>query len=78
MSADNACRIGLLPEELTGRVEQIGNGALSGAKLLAMDRNMVAEAARIAKDVTVLELGAMPEFRRAFAKGMEFREAAHG
>ena len=78
LSADNACRIGLLPEELTGRVEQIGNGALSGAKLLAMDRNMVAEAARIAKDVTVLELGAMPEFRRAFAKGMEFREAAHG
>ena len=78
MDPDSACRIGLLPEELAGKVESIGNGALAGAKLLAGDRELLQQAEALAKTVTVLELASLPGFRRSFAGAMGFREEENG
>ena len=76
LNPQNACRIGLLPEELLERIEPVGNAAGSGAKLLACDRNLLPMTEKLAKQVAFLELASLPDFSRTFAEGMYFREDA--
>lgn len=68
LDPDSACRVGLLPEELRGKIRGIGNGALAGAKLLGL------EGPRAPAMTEYLELGADPGFASAFARAMGFRE----
>ncbi|MBR2423350.1 MAG: DUF4445 domain-containing protein [Oscillospiraceae bacterium] len=74
LNPESACRIGLLPEELLGRIEAVGNAAGSGARMLACDRELLEFARDLTRKVEFLELASLPEFSRAFAKAMNFRE----
>lgn len=70
----SACRIGLLPEELSERIEPVGNAAGSGAKMLACDRKLLPLTQELTNIIEFLELASLPEFSRTFAKAMNFRE----
>ena len=72
----NACRIGLLPEQLLGKTEGIGNAALHGAKLLVRDFSLLPLAQDLTEKVEFLELASLPSFPKVFAKAMLFREEA--
>ena len=74
----SACRIGLLPHRLQGKITAAGNLALEGAKLLAMDERQRRLARELTARAELLELSALPEFRRCFAEHMFFREEYHG
>ena len=71
---ESACRIGLLPEQLLEKIEGVGNAALSGAKILALDRSVLPLAQDLTETVEFLELASLPSFSRTFAKAMLFRE----
>ena len=72
ISIESACRIGLLPSELQGRTEGIGNAALSGAKLCAAGKEDFLMSEKLARSVTCSELAALPHFQRSFAENMYF------
>lgn len=74
MNPENACRIGLLPEELLERIEVVGNAALSGAKMLALDGTLLPFSQKLTEKTEFLELASLPLFPKTFAKGMLFRE----
>lgn len=78
LDPDSACRMGLLPEPLRGRIAAAGNLALEGAKLLAADPGQLALARELTGRVECLNLAALPEFPRCFAQNMYFREERHG
>lgn len=66
----NACAIGLLPEELQGKITAAGNLAGTGAKLLAMDRELLKKAVRLTETTQFLELASLPDFQHVFAQSM--------
>lgn len=70
----NACRMGLLPEQLQDRIEAVGNAAGSGAKLLACDQKLLPLTQELVNRIAFLELATLPEFTKTFAKSMLFRE----
>lgn len=74
LNPENACRIGLLPEELFGKIEMVGNAAGSGAKMLACDKKMLELTGVLAEKIEFLELASHPDFPKTFAKAMTFRE----
>lgn len=74
MNPDSACRIGLLPEELQGKITAAGNIAGSGSKMLALNRQQLDLTQKLAEQVEFLELASLPSFQRTFAKNMSFRE----
>jgi len=78
MEPASACRIGLLPEELAGRITAAGNIAGSGSRMLAKDRKQLELAQTLVKKIEFLELANLPTFQRTFAKSMEFRERNYG
>jgi len=69
---ESACRIGLLPPQLLDRIQAIGNAAGSGARRGACSRAELQRAQTIADRAEFLELAALPEFQRTFAKSMRF------
>ena len=74
MDPGNACRIGMLPEELRGRIVAVGNAASSGAKLLACDKSELERSQQLLRKIEFLELASLPEFPMTFGKAMGFRE----
>lgn len=78
LDPDAACRMGLLPRELSGRIEAVGNAALSGAQLLALDHITWERAQRMADRTEALDLSTAPDFPRSFAKSMRFDAASGG
>ena len=70
---ENACRIGLLPQSLLGKIQAVGNAAGSGARRLACNKSELARAERIVEKAEFLELAALPGFQRCFAKNMEYK-----
>jgi uncharacterized 2Fe-2S/4Fe-4S cluster protein (DUF4445 family) len=67
-----ACRIGLLPAVLKGKITAVGNAAGSGAKMIACDPEMLAYAQTLVDRVGFVELAAQPRFNRCFADHMRF------
>ena len=74
MDPDSACRIGLLPEELQGRIVAVGNAAGSGAKLMARDKAEITRVQELKQKIEFLELASLKEFSGTFARAMNFRE----
>lgn len=74
MNPESACRIGLLPKELSGRISAAGNIAGTGAKMLAMDRKQLPFTQALLERIEFLELAQVPAFQRTFAKNMGFLE----
>lgn len=72
LRTENACRIGLLPAELSGKITAIGNAAGSGAKLLACSRDELSRTQTLVGQIEFLELANVPGFQREFAKQMRF------
>lgn len=74
LDPSNACRIGLLPPQLQGKIEAVGNAAGSGAKMLACDKKLLQTAQELTKKIEFLELASLPNFPITFARAMNFRE----
>lgn len=72
LDPDSACRIGLLPSVLSGRIKAVGNAAGSGARMLACSREEFRHAQRLADWIEFIELADLPGFRRSFAKNSAF------
>jgi uncharacterized 2Fe-2S/4Fe-4S cluster protein (DUF4445 family) len=72
MDVHSACRIGLLPPQLAGKITAVGNAAGSGAKLLAMDENALRRAQQLVEQIEFVELAALPNFPKTFARQMGF------
>lgn len=68
----SAARIGLIPEEIAGMAEAVGNAALSGASMLLLDAACAAECESIAARANVLELATNPVFVEEYMTGMLF------
>lgn len=76
VNPESACRIGLLPEPLLGRIEGVGNAALAGAKMLALDPTLLPLSQELTEKVEFMELASLPSFPKTFAKAMLFRESS--
>lgn len=72
LQPESACRIGLLPQELLGKISAAGNIAGSGAKMLALDRNLLPMTQQLLERIEFLELASVPTFQRTFGRCMEF------
>lgn len=66
----SACRIGLLPKELSGKISAVGNAAGLGAKMLACDRELFEFSNELSRQMELVELANEPGFQRSFAKCM--------
>lgn len=74
MDAHSACRIGLLPAVLDGKIAAVGNTAGAGARRMVCDPSQFASTADLLEQIDFLELGDLPGFRKSFAKNMNFTE----
>lgn len=72
MDPESACRAGLLPQELAGKIQAIGNAAGSGAKMLACDPSALEYAQALVEKTEFLELASVPDFQHCFAENMRF------
>ena len=72
LSPKSACRIGLIPPVLLGRIQGIGNAAGEGAKLAALSRGALEAAERLAKNTKFLELATLPGFQDAYLSHLNF------
>ena len=68
----SAGRIGLLPIELIGKTENIGNAALIGAEMLLLNKDYRLCAERLSADAVTVELSTSKYFSDAFISGMLF------
>ncbi len=67
---ESACRIGLLPPVLLGKIKAVGNAAGSGAKLMACDQDQFALTQELVEKIEFIELAELSGFQKAFARGM--------
>lgn len=72
MQPESACAIGLIPQELSGKIRMIGNAAGEGAKLVLKDRSLWEEAQKLSVGAEFVELATMKEFQDCFVDEMEF------
>lgn len=75
LDPENACRIGLIPGELRGRLQAVGNAAGEGAKQVVRQRDALGRARRLAEGTEFLELASLPQFQDTFVDELEFPEA---
>ena len=64
--------IGILPPEVKGRVEFVGNTSMTGAQAFLLDRTTRDEMFNLVGEIEVVELANAPEFERTFIKGLAF------
>ena len=69
---ESALRIGLLPRVPLEKITQIGNAAGTGAKLVALDRGLLAEAEDLSRRARYVELAGRADFQMTFAEAMLF------
>lgn len=74
LNPESACRIGLLPGELAGKITAGGNLAGVGAKMVAVNREQFALSQSLRSRIEFLELARVPAFQRTFARCMGFQE----
>jgi uncharacterized 2Fe-2S/4Fe-4S cluster protein (DUF4445 family) len=72
LSPESALAVGLIPRELSGRIEAAGNTALAGTLLSARDPALMDELSKIAPEIGVLDLSREPGFQDAFIEAMRF------
>lgn len=74
MRPESACAIGLIPQELEGKIQTIGNAAGEGAKLVLRNRGLWEEAKELAAKAEFVELASMKEFMDCYVDEMNFPE----
>ncbi len=74
ISVENACAIGMLPQELKDRVVSVGNAAGEGAKLLLASSAMRTRAEALRKRMEYIELASRDDFADIYADNLPFGE----
>lgn len=74
LNVESAAVIGLIPEELADRVSVIGNGALTGAEQMLLNRNMIQAGEDIVHVSRHINLGGNPRFNNNYMEQMLFPE----
>lgn len=69
---DSAMAIGLLPKELAGRIQPVGNAAGAGARRMLVSRDASERAEAIRRRAGYVELSNCPEFQDLFVENMMF------
>ena len=72
MAPESACQIGLIPACLKDRIHPIGNAAGEGAKMAALNRNILERASHIAKHINFVELATSKTFQTAYLQNLNF------
>lgn len=72
ISVENAVRVGLLPAVDPSLVEQVGNTAVEGAKLMLVSEDAVREAEELSRRIRYVELTVHPLFRKVFTSSLKF------
>ena len=72
MDPNSAAAIGMLPRTLADRCRTLGNTALAGASMVALDRQYGGKLQEIARQCSYLELSGNPAFTEAFTESMTF------
>ena len=72
LDKENALTIGLFPWFDPAKIALVGNAAGHGAYLALVDREKRAEADRVARRVTHVELALEKGFQKAFLKALSF------
>ena len=72
LNIQSAARIGLIPSELTDRVEILGNAALEGAAQLLLDQKNMQQVRQIAANSKHWNLGGNPRFNEHYMNAMLF------
>lgn len=70
LNPESACRMELLPKELTGRITVAGNLAGAGARMTAINKEQFAFTEELVRRIEFIELADMPAFQKTFAKCM--------
>ncbi len=74
MDVGSAVNIGMIPEELRGKVISIGNSAGSGARMYLLSQEQREAAAHVKKLTTYIELSAREDFQQYFMNSMSFNK----
>ena len=72
ITKESALRIGLLPAVAPAKITQIGNAAGTGAKLIALDAALLAEADSLSLKARYVELAGRVDFLAIFSEEMLF------
>jgi uncharacterized 2Fe-2S/4Fe-4S cluster protein (DUF4445 family) len=72
MNSGSACEIGLLPKELIGKIEIVGNAAGNGAAQLLLSQECFARLEDIAISCENIELSGHPYFQDQYIENMMF------
>ena len=68
----SASEIGLIPAELKGKTQAVGNAAGSGASMLLLNKEYRSECSRIALSAEILDLSTSPYFMEKYVNCMMF------
>jgi uncharacterized 2Fe-2S/4Fe-4S cluster protein (DUF4445 family) len=72
LTAQSLTTIGLLPPEVAGVIEFVGNTAKSGGEAFLLNRDARREMAEVVKGISVLELANCQDFDRVFVDCLSF------
>ena len=72
MNADNASIAGLIPKELKQKVKILGNSALAGALLCAVDKTALKRVENLSENIKIIDLASDKNFAILFAEYMLF------
>ena len=72
INMENAVRIGMLPRACLSKIRPLGNAALAGASMLALDGENWRKLAEIPEKCRYLELSGCNDFSRAFTDSLTF------
>jgi uncharacterized 2Fe-2S/4Fe-4S cluster protein (DUF4445 family) len=71
---ESAIRIGLIPSGCSGKVEVVGNSSGKGGLLMALDKNKLARADQLRREISYLELSSNLMYQNDFIMSMTFPE----
>lgn len=72
LNIKNACRIGLLPMELSKKIQVVGNAALAGASMLLLNEKYRNDVKELCQKANVIELSNHAFFMDAYIDNMSF------
>lgn len=74
LDPESACDIGMLPEELRGRITSVGNAAGEGARIAALNEGEYERSRVLAREVEFVELAREADFQDVYVDELEFPE----
>jgi uncharacterized 2Fe-2S/4Fe-4S cluster protein (DUF4445 family) len=72
LTARSLTTIGLLPAEIAGSIEFVGNTAKSGGEAFLLNRDVRREMAQLVQQIAVVELANCPDFDKVFVECLSF------